>query len=147
MVDGQMEPIFVLSSTQCFRMAENKHLKHCQFDKFEPLHIETMKDILYQPPAVVQVKPQLAYVTQAHARTNKRSWHSRMQQNTSNSPGMTQLVSQTAQPWVTLDLVVDQLSSTGKVSAATLQNTEFQFQDCPTAYTANWRVWNSILTY
>ena len=70
MVDGQMEPIFVLSSTQCFRMAENKHLKHCQFDKFEPLHIETMKDILYQPPAVVQAPAGLG---NASTRTHKQA--------------------------------------------------------------------------
>ena len=44
----------LIFSTQCFRMATNKHLKHYQLDKFEPLHIETMKDLLHQPPPVVQ---------------------------------------------------------------------------------------------
>ena len=59
-----------ISSTQFFRMAANKHLKHYQLDSFEPLHIETMKDILYQPPAVVQAPSGLG---NASTRTHKQA--------------------------------------------------------------------------
>ena len=51
-------------------MAAKKHMKNISLDHFEPLHIESMEDILYQPPTVIGAPPNLG---NASTRTQQQS--------------------------------------------------------------------------